>query len=264
VDRCSLFVVRYLSNFSLSLGVMSATPLKKAILSCIFIFACNLLHAQSHRLEIGIETGLSSATVHGFLHYDIAGPTPGFSGSMTVQYALSDIFSLKTGIGYQQKGYLTIIPNVGYTDPKVETYPNGNIYNYFPESYLAVPLLAKASFGHNAKFFVNAGPYLALLLHASSISVYNYTAAPETETKDETYHYQNFDIGICWGLGINIPLKNKLTFEFETRYNRGFTNINNSKLYYNGRPEKFEGKEVSQTGLQNSTVDFLLGLRYRL
>ena len=226
------------------------------ILAGVLLSFVQYAQAQLNKLEPGFEAGPTAAYVTGFIHGSETAAYINFSATVTGQYKFSDRFSIKTGIGYEGKGYAISTPLItsANINPKTGfTGTSGVINIYYSTGYLVIPVLAKATFGSNkVKFFANAGPYFGLLLGAKVIDELQYTGSKtETSSSNDRNDYQPFDMGLSAGIGIEKQVNGKLSLEIEVRYNQGLLNI-------------AKGSGISNAGFQNETVNLLLGIRYKL
>jgi hypothetical protein len=80
--------------------------------------------------------------------------------------------------------------------------------------------------------FMNAGPYVGYLLKVTLVTDEN-DIIPHTEldVTDESYKY---DFGISAGLGMKIPIKNKISFNVEVRNNLGLVNTRSAPIEEEG------------------------------
>jgi hypothetical protein len=168
--------------------------------------------------------------------------------AITGEYKFDSIFSIKSGLSFEK---------ISFSDFKVSeapVVPDQPISNYSSTvgidlNYLVVPILAKFEWGDNAKFFVNGGPYFAILTEAHNVI--------EIQDGNGGSHYYNsrisnfkpYDIGASAGFGFDIPLSKKLVMDWELRFNFGLTKISyppDNNVY------------------TSQSTNLLLGLKYRL
>jgi hypothetical protein len=121
---------------------------------------------------------------------------------------------VKLGAAYERKG-----SDIERTD--IMTTGEVNM------DYISVPLLLKAKFGKKIKLYVNAGPYLGILLSSKNI-LNAYSNVPEIETNTDSTT-KSTDFGISGGIGVEIPVGRSGAFTIELRDNFGLTDISDSK-----------------------------------
>lgn len=195
------------------------------------------LFAQTFKWEFGLEGGAGIRTLRIDPEYPslITKAGVSFTGGIAGQYNLNDIWSVKLGAAYEKKG-----SNIERTD--ILTMGKVNF------DYISIPLLLKAKFGKKIEFFVNAGPYLGILL-----SSYNRLDAnsnfPETETNTDSTTKKT-DFGISAGIGVEIPVGRSGALTIEVRDNFGLSNISKSK-------------ETNAPEIKTNTVNFMIGYVFK-
>jgi len=171
--------------------------------------------ADKGSLEIGANIGLNFATVSSpqsnYYNYsqNTYSYTVGFNAAVSAEYYFSEKWSMKAKIIFDQKGW-----GGDYIQDQ-----NGN---YIPTTvrmnYITVPLLAAIHFGRTKNWFVNFGPYVGFLLNASE-------SALNTDLKP---YLSSTDFGLAVGIGVKIPLTDKLKLLIEDDGQAGLLNILNS------------------------------------
>jgi hypothetical protein len=199
-------------------------------------------HAQSNRYDWGIEGGPNLSTFKDQPSFD-PDIKVFFSGGVTFQYNSPKIFSLRTGLYYQKKGFQQEIKDIG-TFGKV--YSSTIISSEY--HYLTLPVLARATFGKKVKLFVNAGPYVSYLIAQKNTS--NLANMPVAMYNNKKYNgIKDWDLGAATGIGIAVPVKSWLvSLEVRNYYgllNTRIPNSTNSKRFTN-------------------TTDLNIGVAYRL
>ncbi|MEO8211088.1 MAG: porin family protein [bacterium] len=184
----------------------------------LILVSANALYAQTYKGEFGIEGGVGIRSLRIDPKDSSTKTGIGFMGGIAGQLNLSPTFSLRLGVGYERKG-ADLETKIGTTTVKGKA----NI------DYVAIPLLLRANFGNGKKikFFLNAGPYVGILL-ANKIKTDAYGTIPESEfdNKDST---KKIDFGISGGIGINFLVGTSSSFTIGARDNFGLTNINDEK-----------------------------------
>ncbi len=195
-----------------------------ALFVALLLMSTNNSQAQTYKWEFGPEAGVGIRS----LRLDPKDTTDtyktgiGFMGGLAVQYNISPTFSLKLGAAYERKGAdLEATTTVGGVSTTIKGQQNID--------FVSIPLLAKIYFGTGKKtrFFVNAGPYLGILL-GNKIKTDAYSTVPESEVdiKDST---KKIDFGLAGGLGVQFLVGTNMGFTVEARDNFGLTNLNDSK-----------------------------------
>ena len=236
--------------------------MKKALILVVFMFAFRIVNAQGntndtirHKWELGIEGGPNTAYISGWAFNTMSWRT-GFCTGLTAQYNVSRMFSLKSGIMYEQKGDMS---SQEWTDSLGRPISGSSIATEDKLNYLIVPVFAKVAFGRRTKFFVDAGPWFGYLLDATYTSSVTHTGSTTMNSiRSEISDFQRADMGLSAGAGLEVPIKNKFVIDLELRYNQGLLNTDNHSTnpYY---PQAF-----SLPVLTNESIDLLLGFRYKL
>ncbi len=186
------------------------------------LFASNNLFAQAFKWEFGVEGGAGIRSARINPAYPLLDTKTGVSyvGGIAGAYNFNNMWALKLGAGYERKG----------TDfERTDISAKGK----FNLDYLSIPLLVRAKFGKKVKFFVNAGPYLGILLN-SKTKIDAYGGNPETEINNDSTT-EKTDFGLSGGIGVEIPVGKSGAFTVEARDNLGMTNVSKSKE--TGAPE---------------------------
>ncbi len=133
-----------------------------------------------------------------------------FNPGVVIEYGINDWLALKSGMYYSAKG-----KKIGQTE--ISDTKDSEKYKY-----LSVPLKAKFSstsglgLKKGEKVFFATGPYLAYLLDSKRV-----LGDSDMDIKDET---KNFDFGMSFELGIEIPVKSN-ALQFSINYDMGLSSI---------------------------------------
>lgn len=212
---------------------MNKVLIAKTLLLIIF---SSSIYAQSSKFNLGIEGGAGISKVGALYDSGL-----GYTGQIFGQYNITKIFSAQLGFGYEQKNgndQITVTDNFG------NPLYNMKISQNF--DFLTLPVLVRAKFGSKINYFVNAGPYFGYLLKQYSQT--NDSNNNSSNEIDNASNFKRFETGLSLGIGISLPLKEKLALSFEVRDNLGLTNLS-----------KTEGAT-----LKTNSTHLLLGLSYSL
>ena len=218
--------------------------MKKALPIIILLFSIYNAESQVSKLELGIEGGPNISTV---INSGIT--TVGFNGGyvagITCMYKINDLVSIKTGLDYDVTGFTN---TVTFTSNDGNTLMIENMTHTL--NYLVLPVVVRASFGDNVRFFMNAGPYFGYLMSANGYSP-GIGTIPSTNVNEST-DFKRLDIGLTGGFGIGFPLKKGIILGLEARGNLGGLSIANNNVISNG------------VSIENVSGGLLLGLRYTI
>jgi outer membrane protein with beta-barrel domain len=216
----------------------------KKLTFLLFVICVTSLSAQKNRLDIGIAAGPSGNHLYGYdkIPQNKTNPLIAFSAGVTIQYNLPKLLSIVSGIFYEKKGEKFS----GYvSDHNGLQVPFKQKYFY---NYITLPVLARFSFGKKTLFFAEGGGFASYLLN----SYINVTGIPVNyQNGSTTASYKRLDAGVSIGLGLSVPLGEKLLLSVEVRDNLGLLNISEFPVY----KDKF---------IKTNSTNLLVGLAYRL
>lgn len=200
---------------------MKTKHLLLTVFAILFSGLFNYSSAQYSQWNLGFEGGPSATFTVGNDAVDLdTKPDFGFLAGIFGQYNFNSTYSLKLAANYQQKGSKLEISQQdlqGYDyvlDGKIKL------------EYITIPLLFRGTFGSsNVKFFVNAGPYLGILMTNKTTINANSQYNEPGRTVDNTDSTKSTDFGVSAGLGLQIPIATKSALTFEIRDDIGLTNI---------------------------------------
>jgi Outer membrane protein beta-barrel domain len=161
---------------------------------------------EKNSLELGLHVGYNLATVS-TSNQTNSDYRNGFNVTAVGDYFFSDRWSIKAKIGYDQKGWDT-----GY----LTNLDNGQSFTTdYRINYLTIPVMANWHFGKKRNWYLNFGPYFGILLNAS-----------ETRFNTDLKNFiHNRDIGIDLGIGVKLPVANKIKVLLELDGQSGLTDL---------------------------------------
>lgn len=183
-----------------------------ALLATIF---STQLYAQDSRWSLWIESGPTVSNLggkHEFLEYDLKA---GHSIGIGVRYKMDSTFSICLSVGTERKGGQ--LNGVGLRDEATGDVNPGPLLHNF--DYLAIPVLFRGSFGLQKRFYIQTGPFLAILTRSE------FRAKGSSRPINTDKFYRSSDIGISAGVGHSFVLASALKLNLELRYNLGLTNV---------------------------------------
>lgn len=155
-------------------------------------------------VEFGINTGINITNISDSDNSAGTNTTFNFGGS--VDYYFSDRWSIKGKLIYDRKGW----------DDDAVMDSNGNfVKTDINANYLTIPVMANWHFGSKRNWYLNFGPYAGVLLNAK-------------ETKfdsDVTKYLSSSDFGLSLGIGVKVPVSDKLKLFFEYEEQYGLTDV---------------------------------------
>ncbi|WP_412476386.1 porin family protein [Flavobacterium sp. TBRC 19031] len=204
--------------------------MKRILLVTVFALGLTtVVFAQKKgAVEFGINVGFNNSTVS---NSDVSADTAyGFNIGGSMDYYFSDRWSIKGKLIYDQKGW-----DNGFIE-------DSNGFDYvtdFNINYLTVPVMANWHFGRKRNWFLEFGPYMGFLLNAEDVRF----------GTDVTDSFNSTDFGLSLGIGVKIPVSDKLKLFFEYEGQGGMSDI-------------FKVNEFSR--VTNSRSSFNVGLNFLL
>lgn len=195
--------------------------MKNIFLVGMLLIASTLSFAQQNRITFGVEGGISIAnlTTDDGNYKDVYESRTGYAAGLAFQYNFPKVLSLRTGIMYELKG--TSFP---FDSASIAANPSAAQDALMEIDYLTVPLLLRATFGDKINFYVNAGPYWALLLKRIMVleAASSYASDQEIDLTDDT---EKTEFGISAGVGAAAVFNERIVISLEARNNLGITDI---------------------------------------
>ena len=208
------------------------------------------------KFEIGVEGGPTNADARTFdistskVYHTVNSLNNAFFG-FALQYNINEIFSIKTGIGVEGKGFEDDYGLPGTPNGYIKSMQNDTL-SARSLNYLVVPVLAKAVFTRNHLYFlIDGGFYFGYLLSAgNSVLDFDSSANGMNHYYNSIKDFSRFDFGLAGGLGLGIKLDKRLNLEIEGHINYGLINIASISNVF---PE-----------VKNESAVLIVGLRYNL
>lgn len=179
--------------------------MKKLFITVVMVFGCaSAVFAQGKGdVEFGFNIGYNSASIYNSDDSSDAGS--GFNVGAAADYYFSDRWSIKGKLIYDQKGW-----DNDFIETESGTYATN--YNL---DYLTVPVMANWHFGSKRNWYLNFGPYAGFLLSAKDSRF-------DIDVKEA---FNTTDFGLALGIGVKIPVSDKLKIALEYDGQSGFSDI---------------------------------------
>ena len=180
--------------------------------------------AQTSRMELAVQAGPGLSWLRGNTFLD--GTDAQFNAAYGIgfQYNFNKGIGLRTGVSYQRKGSSA---EITLTDINGSTLAKGAALNTL--EYLVVPVMVRAGFGQSVRFFANVGPYAGYLLKGTSR-----IKDVEGFDDDTTEGLEQWDLGVCAGLGVDMNAGARLQLSAELRQAMGLVNVSKLPLVDDG------------------------------
>jgi len=160
-----------------------------------------------NNIEFGANAGYNVAYAEE-TGADISSPiVSGFNLGVSAEYYLSDRWSIRGRMIYDQKGWGNgyLIAADGSTLQNINFHLN----------YVTIPVMANWHFGKKRNWYLNFGAYGGFLLSASETS-------NDTDVKSA---FNNIDFGMALGLGIKFPISENVKLFIEDEGQAGVEDI---------------------------------------
>lgn len=156
-------------------------------------------------VEFGVNVGYNSSSISS--RDGSSESKSGFNTGLSADYYFSDTWSLKAKLIYDQKGW---------GDDILTDLDTGNEYiTDFSLNYLTVPVMANWHFGRTQNWYLNFGPYVGFLLSAKEHKF-------DSDIKEA---FNTTDFGLALGIGVKIPVSDKIKLYFEFDGQGGLSDI---------------------------------------
>ena len=167
-------------------------------------FTAVVIAQKKGDVEFGFNVGYNNSTIS---NSDVSADSAiGFNVGGSVDYYFSDRWSIKGKLIYDQKGW-----DNGF----IEDSDGFSYVTDFNVNYLTVPVMANWHFGSKRNWFLEFGPYMGFLLNAEDVRF----------GTDVTDGFNSTDFGLALGIGVKIPLSDKLKLFFEYEGQGGVSDI---------------------------------------
>lgn len=207
--------------------------MKKLIIAAVIAvgFSTAAFAQDKGDVEFGVQFGYNASNVSD--SDDSGDYLSGFNFGVGGDYYFSDRWSLKVKALYDQKGF----EQEAYNFDTDQTF-----VGKFRTTYLTIPVMANWHFGSKRNWYLNFGPYAGFLLKAEETN-------SGIDTKDA---YNTTDFGLALGIGVKIPVTDRLKVFLEFDGQGGFSNIAKTE----------DGDDVGT--ITNTRSSFNVGLNFML
>ena len=204
-----------------------------SVFALCFAFVAQSENFEKHNFSVGAKGGLSLSKVN----FQSSVPQTLVGGMVlgaSVRYIDEKHFGLIGEINLEQRGWKEDFkPLEGY-----------NFKRQF--TYIQIPLLTHIYFGSDkARFFINAGPEIGIMIGDKTSSNFDYAHAADIEDLQNSYRKleqftlpvnRKFDYGISAGLGMEINIAPRHALNLEGRFYYGLNDV-----FRNHKSDPFQG-----------------------
>lgn len=205
------------------------------IITVVLGFSSSMIAQDKGKIEFGLNTGLNMSSITS--GYNSTDSSISFNVGASADYYFSNRWSIKAILIYDKKGWDNDF--IGIEDPLGPTgvqYYRTNIN----VDYLTVPVLANWHFGSKRNWYLNFGGYAGFLIDAEDTTL-------KVDLKD---NFETTDFGLALGIGVKIPVSDKLKLFLEYQEQAGLSEI-------------FNNNQNANT-IRNSRSSFNIGINFLL
>ena len=215
-----------------------------------------------HRLSLQALAGYSLSWNGGENNQKSYRSKSSVTAGISMSYMLDKSFSLRMDALIQRRGYLMKDSSSSFFRYAPANYTIYKTDNRIDLDYVVIPLLLKVKLGGPLSIYLNAGPYVGMLLNARVTGTAynkiadqsNYSTYKTTVSDNIEGYLKPSDWGWVYGGGMKIPLFKKYALDVEIRYEKGSTNVfDASKL--NDQPNSTADKT-----LYNESLSLMVGM----
>lgn len=194
-----------------------------ACLLYLFLFF-QTIDLQAQVFSFGIKGGLNYTNISGDYSFENEFKT-GLNFGAFANFNFTRMMGVVSEINYEQKGF------------RYKSYSNQTeqIIGEKRFDYLTIPILFKYQFGKNTKFFVTIGTYLGILVYAyDKGQITDESVLPPLVSSwnhDIYFDTQDVDMGLSFGVGLQIPLNRRFGLVLEGRYQPGLMLVEPDKMF---------------------------------
>ena len=181
--------------------------MKKIICATVMVFCISTgaIAQDKGAVEFGVNVGYNIASISSSEERSDTGS--GINVAFAADYYFSKTWSIKGKLIYDQKGW-----DNGF----LEDLDTGIVYKTdYNLNYFTIPVMANWHFGNTKNWYLNFGPYMGFLMNAEETRF-------NLDVKDG---FNATDFGLAFGIGVKIPVSNKLKIAFEYEGQSGMKNI---------------------------------------
>ena len=181
--------------------------MKKIAIAVVLILCTSFVFSQKKKdVEFGFNIGYNSSQVSD-TNDNQSDSGSGINIGASADYYFSDTWSIKAKLIYDQKGW---------DNDVIQDANSGNYYpTNFNVNYLTLPVMANWHFGNRENWYLNFGPYVGFLINAKDT---NY----KTNVTDA---FNTTDFGLAFGIGVKLPVSDKIKVFFEYEGQGGLNDI---------------------------------------
>jgi hypothetical protein len=191
----------------------------KTTILFFLIILCSTTHCQTIQKTISIYGGPTISTFLISANSDNFKSKIGFTAGLSFDQYFNQNYSIIGKLGFERKG-----ASLGEF---VRTSEDGKVLGKFTSElnydYLTAAVLYNMSTGEKTKFYLNIGPTFNYLLRAIS-ELKMIGGSMSSTNEDFTEYKKRYEMGISLGVGVMIPVQDKIDLDLGIFCNYGLSN----------------------------------------
>lgn len=196
------------------------------------LIAQDLHNNKIHKFKAGINAGPNFSSLRGDEFAEKYDSNFNFFVGISLEYKINETFSILTNVNYEEKSFKSeYITTIGF----FTNFETAEIEDTTKFRYLNIPVLLRVYFGFENEFFVNAGIFYNSLLDVNNKMI-NKGNGEDISVIDFNDLFEDDDLGISFGIGMNFELNDKQTLSIELRDDFGISDT-----------AKFDYSSISET-----------------
>ena len=243
-----------------SLTICTTMKNKYLIISFI-ILTSSFLFAQD--FSLGLKDGATWSSINGRFDFKNFNQTQiknrvGHSFGLLLNYRATRFLSLQVEFNFEEKGFK-------FSD---NNFIGGGYSGNYNINYFTMPIITNFEIGKKVKYYGYAGIYAGFLTKAENYTSFISTSSPDLIIYDLSYDptevFNKREFGGLVGLGIKIPLCEKVEFTIDSRYTFGLTKAaKNTDFDYDSNQWTTDTPDNFQN-VYNRSFSISLGILYKL
>ena len=182
-------------------------------------------------MEYGFHWGINLNTAYGSaIDKNHRSSLTGVSIGGHLKIRKSEHVGLKILLAYDQYGWT--YKSLQFENSTATGFVDADVL--FKLNYLNLPVMAEYSFGKKVKINLDGGLFLGVLLNNEVVTKLKKPIPPNEEaiTSFSSNSRSAANFGVCFGVGIQIPISSKVKVDFDLKNSTGLSNVNKSNATY--------------------------------
>jgi len=231
------------------------------LIIALIILSSNFLFSQD--FSLGLKDGASWSSIDGRFDFKNFNQTQiqnrvGHSFGLLLNYRTTRFLTLQMEFNFEEKGFK-------FSD---NNFIGGGYSGNYSINYFTIPLITNFEIGKRVKYYGYTGVYIGFLVKAENYTSFISTASSDLIIYDLSYDptelFNKQEFGGLVGVGIKIPLCEKVELIIDSRYNFGLTKAaKNTDFVYDPNQWTKDNPDNFQN-VCNRSFSISFGILYKL